>query len=125
MSHGRRRVLLLSKVLSARRVVRVIAVLATGAFSVVALAFVPAQVAGNYKTAAGDFNLKQDFQMLIGTMRAGGRTVPVEGKVRGEEITLTSGAKTWRGRKNSPHFPRRKTSPCSAPGTGALPVSTA
>src|SRR3954468_23422037 len=61
---------------------------------------VPAQVAGNYKTAAGDFNLKQDFQMLIGTMRAGGRTVPVEGKVRGEEITLTSGAKTWRGRKN-------------------------
>src|SRR5258706_356354 len=61
---------------------------------------VPAQVAGSYKTAAGEFNLKQDFQMLIGTMRAGGRTVPVEGKVRGEEITLTSGAKTWRGRKN-------------------------
>ena len=61
---------------------------------------VPAQVAGNYKTAAGDFNLKQDYQMLIGTLRAGGRTVPVEGKVRGEEITLTTGAKTWRGRKN-------------------------
>ncbi len=61
---------------------------------------VPAQVAGSYKTAAGEFNLKQDFQMLIGTMRAGGRTVPVEGKVRGEEITLTSGAKTWHGRKN-------------------------
>ncbi|HZE61860.1 MAG TPA: class I SAM-dependent methyltransferase [Burkholderiales bacterium] len=60
---------------------------------------VPAQVAGNYKTAAGEFNLKQDFQMLIGTMRAGGRTVPVEGKVRGEEITLTTGAKTWHGRK--------------------------
>jgi len=61
---------------------------------------VPAQVAGSYKTAVGEFKLKQDFQMLIGTMRAGGRTVPVEGKVRGEEITLTSGAKTWHGRKN-------------------------
>lgn len=60
---------------------------------------VPAQVAGSYKTAAGEVKLNQDFQMLTGVLRAGGRTVPIEGKVRGEEITLTTGAKTLRGRK--------------------------
>jgi len=61
---------------------------------------VPAQVAGTYKTSAGEFSLNQDFQMLKGVLRAGGRTQPVEGKVLGEEITITTGAKTWHGRKN-------------------------
>ena len=61
---------------------------------------VPAEVAGSYKTAAGDLVLKQEFQMLKGTLTAGGKTVPVEGKVLGEEITLTTGAKTLRGKKN-------------------------
>ena len=61
---------------------------------------VPAQVAGNYKTSQGEFNITQDFQMLKGVLKAGGRTMPIEGKVRGEEITLTNGAKTWRARKN-------------------------
>jgi hypothetical protein len=41
--------------------------------------------------------------MLKGVLRAGGRTVPVEGRVLGEEITLTTGSgagtKTWHGRK--------------------------
>ena len=60
---------------------------------------VPAQVAGTYNTAAGEFTLNQDFQMLKGVLRADGRTQPVEGRVLGEEITLTTGAKTWRGRK--------------------------
>ena len=61
---------------------------------------VPAQVAGTYKTAEGEFSLNQDFQMLKGVLRSGGRTQPVEGKVLGEEITITTGAKTWHGRKN-------------------------
>ena len=61
---------------------------------------VPAEVAGSYKTAAGDLVLKQEFQMLKGTLTAGGKTGPVEGKVLGEEITLTTGAKTLRGKKN-------------------------
>ena len=61
---------------------------------------VPAQVAGTYKTDAGEFSLNQDFQMLKGVLRSGGRTQPIEGKVLGEEITITTGAKTWHGRKN-------------------------
>jgi hypothetical protein len=60
---------------------------------------VPAQVAGTYKTSQGDFTLTQEFQMLKGVLRSGGRTQPVEGKVVGDEVTLTTGAKTWRGKK--------------------------
>ena len=61
---------------------------------------VPAQVAGKYKTPQGEFTLSQDFQMLKGVLRTEGRTQPVEGKVLGEDITLTTGAKTWHGKKN-------------------------
>ncbi|HYL89621.1 MAG TPA: class I SAM-dependent methyltransferase [Burkholderiales bacterium] len=61
---------------------------------------VPAQVAGSYKTKAGDLILKQEFQMLHGTLTADDRTVPVAGKVLGEDITLKSGSQTYRGRKN-------------------------
>src|SRR5712691_12974243 len=43
---------------------------------------VPAQVAGAYKIAQGDLTLKQEFQMLSGTLRTGGKTLPVDGKVR-------------------------------------------
>jgi len=64
---------------------------------------VPAQVAGTYKTSQGEFTLNQNFQMLKGVLKTAGRTQPVEGKVLGEEITLTTGAgagaKTWHGRK--------------------------
>ncbi len=70
-----------------------------GSWCTALLWIVPAQVAGTYKTPQGEFTLNQDFQMLKGVLKAGGRTQPVEGKVLGEEITITTGAKTWHGRK--------------------------
>ena len=33
--------------------------------------------------------------MLTGTMHAGGKTVPLEGKVHGEDITFTAGGKEY------------------------------
>ena len=60
---------------------------------------VPAQVAGIYSTAQGEVTLRQHYQMLSGTLRAEGRTVPIEdGRVRGEEIAFTAGGKQYRGR---------------------------
>jgi hypothetical protein len=59
---------------------------------------IPAQVAGTYKTPQGEVALKQHYQMLSGTMRVEGRTVPVQGKVHGEEITFSAGGKQYRGR---------------------------
>ena len=69
-----------------------------GSWCTALLWIIPAHVAGTYKTAQGDVTLKQQFQMLSGTLRAGGRTVPVQGKVTGEDITFTAGGKEYRAR---------------------------
>jgi hypothetical protein len=61
---------------------------------------VPAKVSGAYKIPQGELNLKQSFQMVSGTLASGGRTVPVEGKVRGDEIFLTAGSQSLRGKVN-------------------------
>jgi precorrin-6B methylase 2 len=65
----------------------------------VLLWIVPARVAGSYKTAQGDVTLKQDFQVLSGTLRANGKTVPLQGKVLGEEISFKAGGHEYHGKR--------------------------
>jgi SAM-dependent methyltransferase len=55
------------------------------------LYFVPAKVAGTWKTPQGELALTQTFQMVTGTLNTGGKTVAVSGKLRGDLITLTAG----------------------------------
>jgi len=61
---------------------------------------VPAKVAGSYKTPQGDLTLKQEFQMLCGTLRNGSKTFALEGKVQGERISFTAGGRKYQGRLN-------------------------
>ena len=61
---------------------------------------VPAKVAGSYKTPLGDVTLKQEFQMLSGTLRAEGKTFALEGRVRGEAIGFHAGGKNYQGKLN-------------------------
>jgi precorrin-6B methylase 2 len=62
---------------------------------------VPAQAAGTYRLAQGELVLKQNFQMLSGTLTAAGKTVPIDGgKLRGEEISFKAGGREYRGRMN-------------------------
>lgn len=61
---------------------------------------VPARVAGTHKLAQGELTLKQEYQMLSGTLRADGRTLAVTGKVRGQDITITTGRREYTGRLN-------------------------
>jgi precorrin-6B methylase 2 len=61
---------------------------------------VPARAAGTYKIPQGELVLRQNFQMLTGTLTADGTTVPVEGRVRGEEVSIKAGAKEYRGKMN-------------------------
>ena len=61
---------------------------------------VPAQVSGIYKVPQGDIVLKQTFQVLGGTLTTGGRTVVIEGRVRGEDISFKAGGREYRGRLN-------------------------
>jgi precorrin-6B methylase 2 len=59
---------------------------------------VPAQAAGRYSIPDGELVLKQDFQMLAGTLRAAGGPLAVAGRVRGEEVSFKAGGKEYRGR---------------------------
>jgi SAM-dependent methyltransferase len=69
-----------------------------GSWCTALLWIVPARVSGSYQTPRGEVTLKQHYQMLSGTLRADGRTVPLEGRVRGEEVSFTAGGKQYRGR---------------------------
>ena len=63
------------------------------------LYIVPAQVAGTWALPAGELTLKQDHQMLSGTLTTGGKSLPIaNGKVRGEQITFTVEGTEYTGR---------------------------
>ena len=59
---------------------------------------VPRQVAGTYQVAQGELTLKQEFQMLSGTLKSAGATLDLKGRVRGESIELEAGDRKYRGR---------------------------
>jgi len=54
---------------------------------------VPAKVAGTWNTPSGALTLTQNFQMLSGTLGS----QAVQGRLRGNEITLTAGSQKWTG----------------------------
>ena len=59
---------------------------------------VPAKVEGAWKLAAGDLALKQEFQMVSGTLTTNGKPSPVTGRLRGDQITFTAGGTEYTGR---------------------------
>ena len=59
---------------------------------------VPARVEGAYSLPQGELVLKQDFQMLSGTLRTAGVSYALEGRVRGEELAFRAGGREYRGR---------------------------
>lgn len=59
---------------------------------------VPAKVTGKHALPIGELELKQKFQMLSGTLRAGGTNYVLEGRVRGEAVTIRAGGREYRGR---------------------------
>jgi precorrin-6B methylase 2 len=61
---------------------------------------VPAKVAGTHKIPQGELTLKQQFQMLSGTLRSEGKTFAVKGKVNGEEVSFSANGRQYRGRMN-------------------------
>ena len=72
----------------------------TNSWCTALLWIIPARVVGTHKTPQGEVTFKQQYQMLSGTLRTAERTVPLEGRVRGEEITFKAGGREYRGRMN-------------------------
>lgn len=58
------------------------------------LVVVPARVAGRWQVGDMEMNLRQDYQLIRGTLGA----QPLTGRLLGSEITLTSGDREYRGR---------------------------
>ena len=58
---------------------------------------VPAKVEGTWKMPQGSLTLKQNFQMLSGTLN--GQAI-ADGKMRGDEISFTAGGQKYTGKVN-------------------------
>jgi SAM-dependent methyltransferase len=56
----------------------------------VMLYVVPARVSGTWRTPQGELTLKQEYQVVTGTLAANGAAIPVKGRLNGNAITLTS-----------------------------------
>jgi precorrin-6B methylase 2 len=72
----------------------------TASWCTALLWIVPARVAGAYDIPQGQLVLKQQFQMLSGTLQTEGKTFAVAGRVRGEAVSFRAGGRDYRGRFN-------------------------
>jgi SAM-dependent methyltransferase len=62
---------------------------------------VPAKVEGIWHLPQGELTLKQNFQMVEGTLKAGGNSTPIRnGKLRGDQLTFAAGNAEYAGRVN-------------------------
>jgi SAM-dependent methyltransferase len=68
-----------------------------GSWCTALLWIVPAKAAGTWQTARGEVTIKQEFQMLSGTLRADGKTYALKGRVNGDEVVFTAGGREYRG----------------------------
>lgn len=59
---------------------------------------VPAKVDGTWKLADGELRLKQIYQTFTGALKSANKSLPVAGKLRGDEIFLNSKTSQFTGR---------------------------
>jgi len=59
---------------------------------------VPANVEGSWKLPEGELTLKQSFQMITGTLRAGGKETAIKGRLTGNQISFKAGDAQYSGR---------------------------
>jgi hypothetical protein len=58
-------------------------------------------VAGAWKLLQGDLVLKQEFQMISGSLNGGGKNLAItNGKMHGDQISFSAGAAQYTGRVN-------------------------
>jgi hypothetical protein len=62
---------------------------------------VPAKVEGTWQLSQGELTLKQEFQMISGTLKSGSQTTPISnGRLRGDQINFSAGGAQYTGRVN-------------------------
>ncbi len=61
---------------------------------------VPAKVGGTWNLGKSELTLNQEFQMVSGTLTADGKTVPVSGRLRGEQLSFSAAGAQYEARVN-------------------------
>lgn len=62
---------------------------------------IPAKVEGTWKLASGELTLKQEYQMLSGTLKNGNvSAILSDAKMLGDQISFTAGGRQYSGRVN-------------------------
>jgi precorrin-6B methylase 2 len=59
---------------------------------------VPARVDGAWQLPQGELMLKQEYQMVSGTLKTGNNAEAIKGKVTGDQIRFTAGGTEYQGR---------------------------
>jgi precorrin-6B methylase 2 len=59
---------------------------------------VPAKVDGSWKLPEAELTIKQSFQMITGTLKAGGKSTSIKGRMSGDQISFKAGSAEYRGR---------------------------
>jgi hypothetical protein len=72
-----------------------------GSWCTAYLWIVPAKVEGTWQLPQGELALKQNFQMISGTLKSGNSSTPISnGKLNGDQISFTAGGNQYTGRVN-------------------------
>ncbi len=62
---------------------------------------VPAKVAGTWRFAQGELTLKQEFQMVQGTLKSGANALPIsKARLRADQFSFSAGGADYSGRVN-------------------------
>jgi predicted RNA methylase len=67
-------------------------------FCTARLWIVPAKVAGTWRMSQGELTLKQVYQTFSGSLKNGAGTVPVSGRVRGDQVNFRAAKTQFAGR---------------------------
>lgn len=59
---------------------------------------VPAKVAGSWQLPQGELVIKQNYQSFSGSLTSGSGTVPISGRLRGDQIFFKAGATEFTGK---------------------------
>jgi len=59
---------------------------------------VPARVEGTWKLPEGELAIQQSFQMITGTLQAGGKSIALKGRMSGDRLSFRAGDAEYRGR---------------------------
>ena len=60
---------------------------------------VPAKAEGTWQLPQGELTLRQNFQMISGTLKSGSNTTPItNGRLRGDQISFSAGGAQYTGR---------------------------